>query len=173
MERTLLYDGEIRLRAPEPSDLDFLFGLENDESLWTASCNSAPYSRLQLQNYIKECVHDLFAEHQIRFVVEYRGVAAGCIDLTEIDAVSSHAQVGIAVLAEYRNRGVAAAALSMLCDYARLRLRLHQLAAMVQTDNEYSLKLFVSNGFVKCGEMKEWLWNGERYDDVILLQKIF
>ena len=33
-EKDLLNDGTYKLRAPEPEDLDVLFGLENDTSLW-------------------------------------------------------------------------------------------------------------------------------------------
>ena len=32
-EKDLLSDGKYRLRAPEPEDLDLLFGMENDTSL--------------------------------------------------------------------------------------------------------------------------------------------
>lgn len=160
-------------RAPEPSDLDALFILENDESLWTVSCNAAPYSRRQLQAYIEGSVHDLFAEHQIRFVIESAGSVTGCIDLTDVDAVQSRAQVGIALLPEYRGRGIAAAALAMICSYAVRRLRLHQLTAYVPCDNLPSLHLFESAGFERCGLLKDWLWAGDGYSDVVLLQKIF
>lgn len=163
----------IVLRAPEPSDLDVLFRMENDEALWTVSCNAAPYSRRQLLTYIEESVHDLFAEHQVRFVIETGGSVTGCIDLTDVDAVQSRAQVGIALLPEYRGRGLAAAALSRVCDYAVRRLRLHQLTAYVPCDNEASLKLFESAGFERSGLLKDWLWAGEDYSDVVVLQKIF
>ena len=35
-EKDLLSDGKYRLRAPEPEDLDVIFGMENDTSLWMA-----------------------------------------------------------------------------------------------------------------------------------------
>lgn len=162
----------VRLRSPEMQDVDVLYRMENDETLWDVSCNSAPYSRHQLEKYIEESVHDLFAEHQLRFIIEYHGAVAGCADLTDIDAVQSHAMVGIAVLPEYRNNGIAGAALKKLCDYASGRLRLHQLAAMIPDGNVFSYRLFASAGFSESGQMRDWLWTCDGYKDVTLLQKI-
>ena len=167
-----LEDDAIRLRAPEPEDLDALFAIENDESLWTVSCNNAPYSRRQLAEYIGNSVHDLFAEHQIRFIIELDGQVAGCVDLTDVDAVQSHAQVGIAVLSGFRGKGIAGRALTLLCGYAAHRLRLHQLVALIPSGNSASLELFSHAGFQLAGELKEWLWACGRYEDVCLLQKI-
>lgn len=173
MQEKMLEDGGLRLRAPEPADVDALFRLENDEALWTVSCNSAPYSRAQLSRYVDESVHDLFAEHQIRLIIELDGVVAGCIDLSDVDAVQSRAQVGIALLNEFRGRGVALSALEKICTYAEHRLRLRQLYALVPVDNNASLCLFESCGFDRSGLLREWLWGGDVFSDVVILQKIF
>lgn len=171
MTELLLTDGRVALRAPEPEDMDVLFRVENDESLWAVSCNAAPYSKAQLEQYIRESVHDLFAEHQLRFVIECDGAVAGFMDLTDIDAIQAHAQVGVALLPEYRGRGVASAALGLLCRYADRRLRLMQLVSYVPLCNEPSLHLFEKAGFERVGLLSEWMWSGERFEDVILLQK--
>lgn len=173
MDKPILSNDGIRLRAPEVSDLDFLFRMENDESLWTVSCNSAPYSRRQLKSYIEDSIHDIFSEHQVRFVIEWRDNVTGCIDLTDADALQARAQVGIALLPEFRGQGIASLALQMICRYAESRLRMHQLYALVPADNDSSLKLFRDNGFAEKGRLQEWLWAGERFDDVIVFQKIF
>ena len=34
---------KIRLRAMEPEDLDLLYKIENDESLWSVSTTNVPY----------------------------------------------------------------------------------------------------------------------------------
>lgn len=170
--KTSLEDGTvISLRAPEPADLPFLYRLENDESIWTVSGNCAPYSQRQLEEYIKNSVHDLFAEHQVRFVIEVNGHQAGCIDLTDIQTVQSRAQVGVALLPEYRGQSIAASSLSLLCGYSKDRLRLFQLYALVPLSNVPSLHLFESMGFVKSGCLSDWIWLGGKYDDVAFLQK--
>ena len=38
----------VKLRAIEPEDLDILYGIENDMSLWNDSITSVPYSRYML-----------------------------------------------------------------------------------------------------------------------------
>ena len=44
---------EIQLRALEPSDLDFLYDLENDQCLWTVSNTLVPFSKYTLKEYIE------------------------------------------------------------------------------------------------------------------------
>ena len=43
---------KIFLRALEPEDLDFLYEMENDESLWEVGSTNVPYSRQMLLDYI-------------------------------------------------------------------------------------------------------------------------
>ena len=42
------------LRALEPSDLDFLYQLENDTSIWEISGTLKPYSKKVLQLYLEK-----------------------------------------------------------------------------------------------------------------------
>ena len=49
MSFALLYTDEIRLRALEPSDVDVLMRLENDEELWENGIVTGPFSRFQLE----------------------------------------------------------------------------------------------------------------------------
>ena len=40
----------IRLRAIEPEDLDLLYQIENDSSLWDVGTTNVPYSRYTLHD---------------------------------------------------------------------------------------------------------------------------
>ena len=42
----------IYLRALEPTDLDFLYKLENDERVWEVSNTATPYSKYVLKQYL-------------------------------------------------------------------------------------------------------------------------
>ena len=42
----------VQLRALEPEDIDFLYNLENDRTLWEVSETQAPFSRQLLLSYI-------------------------------------------------------------------------------------------------------------------------
>ena len=43
----------IRLRAPEPEDLEVMFRFENATDVWEMSNTTGPYSRFQLNQYIE------------------------------------------------------------------------------------------------------------------------
>jgi len=174
-EKDLLTDGRYRLRAPEPEDLDVLFNMENDTSIWMVSGNAVPYSRYQIKKYIQQSQHDFYTDRQIRFMIERESdsVVLGSVDLTDIDPYNGRAEVGIALLSEYRGQGIASAALKIVLGYAKSVLRLRQLFCLVPADNETSVKLFVSNGFVESGRLAQWLVHEESYSDVLILQKFF
>ena len=175
MTDNILSDGKYRLRAPEPEDLDVLFGMENDSSIWVVSGNAVPYSRYQIKKYIQQSQHDFYTDRQIRFMIvrEADGVVMGSVDLTDIDPYNGRAEVGIALLSEYRGQGIASAVLSIVSGYAKSVLRLHQLFCLVPADNEKSVNLFASNGFAESGRLRQWLVQEESYSDVLILQKIF
>lgn len=169
-----LNDGRIWLRAPEPEDLDLLWKIENDTGIWPVSCNVMPYSRHQLAKYIAECSHDFMSDRQIRFIVcvSDDSTPVGCVDLTDIDPYNGRAEVGIALLPEFRGQGLATAALALLAAYAADTLHLHQLFAYVPADNGASMDLFLKAGFSSSGHLRDWLYGGDNYSDVEFLQKI-
>lgn len=174
-EKDILTDGTYRLRAPEPEDLDVLFNMENDSSIWMVSGNAVPYSRYHIKKYIQQSQHDFYTDRQIRFMIEREAdnVVMGTVDLTDIDPYNGRAEVGIALLSEYRGQGIASAALKIVLGYAKRVLRLRQLFCLVPADNETSVKLFASNGFGESGRLQQWLVHEESYSDVLILQKFF
>jgi diamine N-acetyltransferase len=42
----------IYLRALEPEDLEFIYTIENDESIWEVSHTQTPYSRFLISQYL-------------------------------------------------------------------------------------------------------------------------
>ena len=59
----------ILLRALEQTDLDFLYELENDTSIWEVSNTIAPYSRYILKKYLENSHKDIFEVKQLRLVI--------------------------------------------------------------------------------------------------------
>lgn len=163
------------LRALEPEDLDFLFRLENDTTLWEVSETTAPYSRALLQEYLNQQHRDLWEVQQLRLVIERveDHKAIGLIDLFEIDARNRHAGVGIVIHQEGdRQKGVGGEALELLCDYAFNLLGLHQVYAKVGVENTASQFLFERHGFIKAGLLKDWRYSNGRFSSVTLYQRI-
>ena len=182
----------IQLRALEPEDLEMMYTIENDTSLWDVSNRQVPYSRQVLRQYIINSQADLYADKQVRLMMDLREPlktqnshetlntrqaqaehkTIGAIDLFNFEPLHRHAEVGICVLQAYRSKGYATEALQLLCDYAFRFLGLEQLVAHITTDNDHSLQLFSTCGFTPCGTLKRW-WNVEgSFKDVILMQQL-
>lgn len=160
------------LRALEPEDLEIMYRWENDSSLWMYGSTIEPYSRYAIKQYIANSDKTIYDKKQLRLMIELKDKSVvGCIDLFDFDAHNSRAGVGVLIDKAFQHRGYATAALELLCRYAFNFLNLHQLYAHIPTINSYSLKLFEKNGFTKCGLMRDWMRNGDRYLDVAIYQK--
>lgn len=172
MRNQWLKDDSISLRSPEPEDLELMYTMENDTTLWSAGNATLPYSRYTLRAYLEQSSQDLITERQARFVIETAdGERAGMIDLAEYDPINSRAEVCIGVLGSYRGKGIATYALQLLCKYAEERLHLHQLYAYIPQWNKESIRLFEKCGFKNNAILKDWLKEKDGYCDVILMQK--
>jgi diamine N-acetyltransferase len=174
----MLKKEDITLRAPEPEDVDFLYGFENDTRLWHVSQTLLPYARFDLEQYIFSAKKEPFAAGQVRFVIEWQdekngnGIPIGTVDLFALDAVNRRAGVGIALLESYRGRSLAGKALDLVIEYAFNFLNLHQLFCNIEKDNRKSLRLFQSRNFVTAGLKKDWNKAGSIWKDEYLLQLI-
>lgn len=174
MNKAYFVSERIYLRAMEPEDLEVMYEMENDSQTWDVSNFTVPYSRFVLKQYIENAQCDMFADRQMRMMIVRRvdNMVMGTIDITDFVPLHARGEVGIGVRREFQGNGYAKEALGLLCDYLFGFLHLKQLVAHVATDNEGSLRLFKSCGFVQCGLLKEWWRVGSRYKDVILLQRL-
>ena len=173
MNTTWLKDKLISLRSPEPEDLELMYAMENDTTLWSVGNATLPYSRYTLRQYLEKSCQNLFAERQARFVIELAGgETAGMIDLADFDPLNSRAEVCIGLLGRHRGKGIATRALALLCDYALKKLHINQLFAFIPEWNEESLRLFEKNGFKKSALLKEWQRTEKGFNDVFLVQKL-
>ena len=143
----MLVSAEIKLRTLKDTDLDFLFSLENDKSLWAVSGTTELFSLADLANYISHAKQDIAIAEQFRFVIDWQGKAIGCIDLYEYNFKKQNAGVGIVILKQYRRKGFAKQSLTLLIKYAWEKLHLKQLHTGIFSDNKASLALFQSVGF--------------------------
>lgn len=174
MKGNYLSGKSLTLRAVEPEDLDLLYTLENDPDTWDVSNFNVPYSRYVLKQYIENSQCDMFADRQLRLMIVLRESATvvGTIDITDFAPLHARGEVGISIRREFQGKGYAREALELLCDYALGFLHMKQLVAHVAVDNEASIRLFSSCGFVKCGLLKEWWHVRDGYLDVLILQRL-
>lgn len=159
------------LRAMEPEDLDLLYEIENDRSLWNIGATNVPYSRYALHTYLAQTQNNIYADEQVRLMIENnQRETVGIIDLTSFDPRNLRAELGIVILNACRGKGYATAAVRQIFDYSRDILHLHQIYAYVATDNEESLALFCHLGFQQGALLRDWLFRGGEYHDACLMQ---
>lgn len=166
-------NADIRLRAMEPEDLDLLYHIENDEAIWSAGVTNVPYSRYVLRDYIATATNDIYADRQLRLIIETvadEPETVGIVDLINFDPRHLRAEVGIVIRRDCRGRGYGARTLAALVAYARNILNLHQLYACSDIDNKVAIRMFAEAGFQHTATLKDWLRRPNDYAKVALLQ---
>ncbi|MFD2552115.1 GNAT family N-acetyltransferase [Bizionia sediminis] len=164
----------IYLRALEPEDLDFIFTIENDETIWELSSTQTPYSKYVLKNYLENAHLDIYDAKQLRLVIVNKHHApVGLIDLFDFDFKNKRAGVGIVVYHKKdRHAGYGTEALKLVTQYAKTHLNLHQLFCNIEAGNTASLHLFKQQGFTSVGLKKDWNYANGTFKSEYLLQRI-
>ena len=161
----------IYIRALEPNDLEFVYAMENDQSIWEVSNTQTPYSRFLVKQYLENAQQDIYEAKQLRLAIcqDQDFPAIGLIDLFDFDPKNNRAGVGIVLQGnENRKQNIGSEALELLIRYSFFNLNLHQLYANIGTENEASIALFTKFGFQKIGTKKDWtLVNGVYKDEAV------
>jgi diamine N-acetyltransferase len=161
----------IYLRALEPNDLEFVYAMENDQSIWEVSNTQTPYSRFLVKQYLENAHQDIYEAKQLRLAIcqDEDFPALGLIDLFDFDPQNRRAGIGIVIQSiNDRNKNIGSEALHLMIQYAFHNLNLHQLYANIATDNLASLALFTKFGFQEIGVKKDWtLLNGTFKDEAL------
>jgi len=165
------------LRAPEPSDIDLLYRWENDQRVWHMGNTLSPYSRFEIEQFVLNSGHDIYASKQLRFMIDWHKAAGGTqtigsIDLFDFDPYHRRAGVGILIDAEYRRKGFASESMELLSEYCFQTLNLHQLFCNIENSNQESIRLFTKAGYKTCGLRKQWLLRNRQWCDELMLQLI-
>ena len=164
----------ITLRAIEPEDLDLLYQIENDQSLWSVSATNVPYSRYTLHDYIANSSGDIYVDHQVRMMIENEDhQVVGIVDLVNFDPSNRRAEVGLIIEKPYRKSGYAQATIEAMCDYAVRVLHLSQVFAFIDADNLPCITLFRKLRWDESARLRKWLFDGTDYHDAIVMQRLF
>lgn len=171
----ILEDDIIKLRAPEPEDVDILYEWENNTEIWHLSNTLIPFSKHSLKKFIENSNINIYTSKQARFIIELKSEATpvGAIDLFDFDPFHLRAGVGILIHSKKdRNKGYATSALQVLINYSFTILGLKQLYCNILENNDESLRLFIKQGFVITGQKKEWIKSGNEWLTEYFLQLI-
>lgn len=170
----LLENSILRLRAPEPEDLDFLYTWENDTAIWESGSSIVPFSRYSIREYLIDNKHDIYIDKQLRLmiVLNETNETIGTADLFDFDPLHLRAGVGILIDSEHRRKGYALQTLALLEEYAFLFLHLKQLYVIIPEKNCGSIELFKNAGYRQTGKLEQWLSSEEAFCDALIMQKI-
>ncbi|MFT4697226.1 MAG: diamine N-acetyltransferase [Flavobacteriaceae bacterium] len=175
MAMKTLFGANIYLRALEPTDLDFLFKVENDESLWEVSNTSTPFSKFILSQYLENSHRDIFDIKQLRLVIckKESKKPIGCIDLFEFEPKHHRIGIGLVIFSEEeKQKGYALQSLELLTGYVFQHLNVRTVFANITESNLASIQLFEKAGFSSVGVKKDWLFIQGAYKNEILYQLI-
>ncbi|MBP7507361.1 MAG: GNAT family N-acetyltransferase [Prolixibacteraceae bacterium] len=169
-----LSDGNIKLRALEPEDLELLYKWENDISVWKVSNNKTPLSKFILAGYIKSSDKDIWESKELRLMIENKeGNGVGTIELFDFDPYNSRAGIGIMIYDnEERRKGIATSAINLISEFAFKEIGIYQLYANISSSNIPSLSLFKVLGFEHTCTKKHWLRSLDKWEDELMFQKV-
>ena len=165
----VLSRGAYRLRAMEPQDAHLLHQWENRAEEWWLGAQLAPISLEAMQRFAAG-QHDVWADRQLRLMLDVGDQTVGAFDLYDVDPRSRRAGVGLAVGQAFRKQGHAQVGLALLMQYAFEHLGLRMLFAEVPADNPASLHIFTEAQFTAQGTLEQWVKRGGTYADVLLMQ---
>ncbi len=171
----MLTKENIKLRAPEPDDIEFIFSLENDTGLWNVSNTHNPFSMFDIEQYVLSAEKDIYQAKQLRLVIELMDEnpkKVGIVDVFDFDAHNRRCGIGITILENYRKSGYAKLTLEIIINYLFNHLNIHQLFCNIDFDNFASINLFTKTGFKLSGVKKDWNIREGKWIDVNFYQLI-
>lgn len=172
MKKRILSNDKMTLRPVEPEDAEFMWCVESDSLQWVQNSIVAPFSRENLRQYARTYEADPYLAGQIRLIVTRNdNTRMGIADIFELSPQHRTAKIGIYILPEFRNSGIALEALRLIEYYSFHLLNLRQLCAEIVDGNDVSMNLFLKAGFEWSGTLKNWILSGNNSFSLHLLQK--
>ncbi|MEO9531870.1 MAG: GNAT family N-acetyltransferase [Crocinitomicaceae bacterium] len=169
----MLEGNNIRLRALEPWDIDKILEWENNHKNWRVSNTLVPFSKELITQYVNSS-QDIYAVKQVRLIITTKNNLApiGSLDLFDFDPKHQRAGVGILIEKDFRGKGYALEALSLLDEYALNVIGIRNLFCNILEDNEGSQSLFEKAGYVQVGRKINWFNDHIDWLDEIMYQKV-
>lgn len=170
-----MYRGEyIYFRSITSDDIDLIMVWENNQKNWKVSSTTQAYTREQVEQFVN-LDQDIFLHEQLRLIVclNETNEVIGNVDLFDFENVHKRVGVGILIDEDYRNKGYANQCVQLVEEYSKIILGVKNLFCNILTDNEYSIKLFEKNNYIRIGEKKNWhQYNGDWYNEFFYQKEI-
>ncbi|CAN5211074.1 hypothetical protein BH11ACT3_BH11ACT3_09050 [soil metagenome] len=160
----------VTLRARTEADADVLYSLAAELDTWEERNPGSPVTLSRSAYDARTAAADAdTSSKNVRFVIDEGGAALGFIGLFEFDDLARHAEIGIAVTAAARGRGIGTAALAQMVEFAFVRCNLRRVHLEVIGSNAAAIRSYEKVGFVVEGQQRDHAWVRGNYEDLVMM----
>lgn len=172
---TLLSDGVVALRRPEPVDGPFYWNMRNNLGLVSSVMGfRLGVSEHEIEKWIASGGGVSGDDLMLTAVLvqdAYRPI--GYVKAFRVDRYSRHAWLGLSLFNEAdAGHGYGRRMLQQVSDYLRDYLAIRKASLEVLATNEPALALYRKLGFTEEGRMADQHFTGGRFVDVVLLSRM-
>lgn len=160
----------IRLRAWSDKDLATLSYLRNNveiqiQLMARVRGSSIEQVRGWLENYTDK--PDRFI-----LIIADKGTdeCKGFIQITNMNFIDRHAEIGICLHEESRGQGLCGSAISLVSNYLKEQWNVQKIILKVLDDNLSALKCYEKSGFERCGLYRKHIFIKGQWCDVLIME---
>lgn len=118
----------------------------------------------------KAFLSKLSQEHNYAIVDLDSNETIGSVGLVEVNHINQTAEIGIFIgNKDFWGKGFGREALSLLLDYAFMKLNLHNIMLRVYAFNQRAIDCYQSIGFREIGKIREGLFRNRQRHDIVLM----
>lgn len=164
----IIYGKEIVLRAIESEDNELLYSIMNDpDTEMLLGGSSRPISREEQSRWFSRHIEQ---DSSFRCIVALKSNnnAIGTVILSDIDQKNGTAEIHIKLAKSgIRGKGYGTDAVNTMVQYAFDEMRLNCIYANILSYNQISAGLFEKCGFQKEGVLRDRVFKGGKYVDML------
>ena len=156
-EFPLVRGAGVTLRRIEPADLDAIYAIYRNETLFRYRPGRARKNRNTVANMISHFVRD-YGKRKIVYLgicPAESGEVVGIAEIFDCDARVNMVTIGYTLNEDYWGQGLATQAVAALVDYLFGTVQVNRIQAFVMPDNVRSSRVLLRNGFVKEGTIRQ------------------
>lgn len=104
--------------------------------------------------------------------VDSQIVSIANINGVERDKVKHNVSVGLSVIKEYWNLGIATHMMNHILNYCRMTKEIENITLEVRSDNQYAIKIYKKLGFKEIGKFTNYFKIDEKHYDCLIMELI-